>query len=62
MWMVICCEEWSKREKVKSELGLQKHQRELFVKEGIKPKDWIPIELEESKRAFGSERKRRSGE
>ena len=47
---------------MKSELGLQKHQRELFVKEGIKPKDWIPIELEESKRAFGSERKRRFGE
>lgn len=29
--MVMCCEEWSKREKVKSEVDLQKHQRELFV-------------------------------
>lgn len=44
-------------------MDLQKHQRELFEleKEELKPKDWIPMDMEESKEILGSARKMRSG-
>lgn len=58
---------WSERpirDKENLELELQKHQRELFelVKEEVKPNDWTPIGLEESRRVFGSARKKLSRE
>lgn len=52
------------REKLKFELELYKHQRELLEleKEELKPKDWIPMEWKDSIGILGSERKNKSGE
>lgn len=57
----MCSVERCRREKVYLELELQKHQRELLVFEK-ELRHWTPLELKESKCAFGSERKTRSRE
>ena len=57
--IVKCGLEWSRREKLRLGLELQKHQSEPFVfkREKLKRKGWTPVEIEESKRILGSDRK-----